>query len=966
MSGRQLLFLVAATLLPVVVFAALVTAQYSMQERHALESQLHQTALTAAAAVDRRMSQELAALSTLAAGEALDGGDYAGFHRQARRVLATVGAGWAALILSDADGALVDTQVPFGTPLPSIMDPATIRTVLDRRRPVVEAVLERGGVWPQPMIAIHVPVVRDGVARHALSALFPASVLRRTLGEHLAVPGGRISLYDRDGRIIARTLSAEAAAVGADDEAVGRRPTATVLGGLDGPSGAAFGAVSLEGVPVVMVHVPTPQAGWHLAAGVPAAMMGGLVRDSQMAAAAGGAAALLLALIVAVTQIRALKRRQDAERRLAVLDAKKDAERRLSDMVRNFPGVIYRRVRRPDGGGGFVYVSNTVNALFGVARATQPASDAVIADLMAAMPAETAARLEAAFAETALSLEPMQVEGEILDPAGRPRRFRTNATPWTAPDGSIIWDGVMLDITDLREAEIARQIGAERLAFALEFANAGIWDWEVPTDRLTWSDSLWRLLGHDGPQGEPTVAVLLAAIHPDDRAGFLAGVQSAIASAADYRAEYRVVLPDGAVRWIGAIARIILGPDGRPTRLTGLYLDITDRKRIEEELNDAKVEAERADLAKSKFLAAASHDLRQPVQSLMFFIHVLSERLADHPAASVVGTMQQALDALKSLLDGILDLSRLDAGVITPQVEPVRVGGLLNRIRAEYTPRFADKGLRLRVRHSDALVETDPALLGSILGNLVENALKYTESGGVLVAARRRGRWLRLEVWDTGIGIAPGHLTDIFNEFVQLANPERDRSQGLGLGLAIVKRLARLLQHPMTVRSIPGRGSVFAVTVPLHAEPEAFTADDAPKAAGGDGDARLVVVVDDDATVRVGLAAMLESWGYEVVAEAEGEAAVAALARIGRRPGVVLADYRLGEGGTGVDAIDAVRRSCGWSVPAILLTGDTAATSGLHADRAGFTIIHKPVTPVELRRIMDAIAPPSGDAAADG
>lgn len=948
LSGRQLLFLVAATLLPVLLFAAIVIGQYSTHERDALEAQLRQTAMTAAAAVDRQVTQEMTALSALANAEALDNGDDGSFHRQALRVLETTSGTWSALILSDWDGVVLNTRDPSGTSSVSPVDQGMVRAVLAGRRPLVEGVLDPNRAWSEAMVAIHVPVVRDGAARRVLTAVLPARVFQRTLAEHRTVESGRLSLHDHEGRIIARSVRG-----GMEDGTVGLRPTASILAGLDGAPGSAFGAVGLEGTPVVMVHVPALQAGWKVVAGVPAAMVDRLVRDSRLAAAAGGAAALLLALIVAVTQIRAMTRRQEAERRLAALDAEKAAERRLSDMARNFPGVLYRRVRRPDGSGGFTYVSDTANALFGLPRS---ASTATMEELVAAMPPETAARWEAAFADTAASLEPLRMEGEILDPAGRPRRFRTNAAPRRAPDGSVVWDGVMLDITDLREAEIARQIGAERLAFALEFANAGIWDWEIPTNRLTWSDSLWGLLGHAAPAGEPTVEVLLRAIHPDDRAGFLAGVREAIAAASDYRAEYRVVLPGGAIRWIGAIARIVLDAGGRPTRLTGLYLDITDRKRIEGELNAAKEEAERADVAKSKFLAAASHDLRQPVQSLMFFIHVLSERLADHPTAGVVATMQQALDALKSLLDGILDLSRLDAGVIMPQIEPVRVDALLQRIEGEYTPRFAEKGLRLRVRRSDALVETDATLLGRILGNLVENALKYTGSGGVLVAARRRGRWLRIEVWDTGVGIAPGNLNDIFNEFVQLANPERDRSQGLGLGLAIVKRLARLLQHPMTVRSIPGRGSVFAVCAPLHSAPADQPVEPPAVPMGNRGVADTAVIIDDDATVREGLAAMLEGWGHRVVAAADGDAAVAVLAGHDGRAGVVLADYRLGGGCTGVDAIDAVRKACGWQVPAILLTGDTGSDLAQQAERAGFTVVHKPVSPAELRRLMDTIA----------
>jgi PAS domain S-box-containing protein len=273
---------------------------------------------------------------------------------------------------------------------------------------------------------------------------------------------------------------------------------------------------------------------------------------------------------------------------------------------------------------------------------------------------------------------------------------------------------------------------------------------------------------------------------------------------------------------------------GRTVGLVGVSLDITHRKRAEEGLRAAKAEAERANLAKSKFLAAASHDLRQPVQSLVLFMSLLKERLdgstGEPPAAvldsmqqalggrarqtgavKALGSMEQALDGLRMLLDSLLDVSRLDAGLVVAHPAVVPLGPLLERLAAEYRPRVAAKGLRLRMVGTDAAVRTDPALLERILRNLLENSLRYTERGGILVGCRRHGDRLRLEVVDTGVGIAPEKIDEIFEEFYQGHNPERDRTKGLGLGLAVVRRLGRLLGHEIEVRSAPGRGSAFAI-----------------------------------------------------------------------------------------------------------------------------------------------------------
>ncbi len=386
------------------------------------------------------------------------------------------------------------------------------------------------------------------------------------------------------------------------------------------------------------------------------------------------------------------------------------------------------------------------------------------------------------------------------------------------------------------------------------------------------------------------------------------------------------------------------------------FRDISARKAAEEALVAAKVEAERANRAKSQFLAAASHDLRQPVQSLFFFHDVLARKLAGHPSAPVVANMQNGLNALKSLLDGLLDISRLHAGAIVVDARPFPVAILLDQLAAECADHAAAQGVTLRVVNSGAWVRSDAAQLERMLRNLLDNAIKYTGRGGrVLLGCRRAGgNRLRLEVVDTGPGIPEDKHDAIFEEFVQLGNPERDRSQGLGLGLAIVRHLGRLLDHPVTVRSRPGRCSAFSVSVPLATagptpDPDTARVAEPPSADG------LVLVVDDEALVLHGLQQMLESLGWRVLAASSGEEAVQLVSAAKRTPDVIVADYRLRGNETGVKVIHQVCGARAASVPAIVLTGDTGPERIAECRRSGFHLLHKPVDGHALHATLTAL-----------
>ena len=395
--------------------------------------------------------------------------------------------------------------------------------------------------------------------------------------------------------------------------------------------------------------------------------------------------------------------------------------------------------------------------------------------------------------------------------------------------------------------------------------------------------------------------------------------------------------------------------DNRLVSLIATVRDISEHKRVQSALAEARREADRANVAKSKFLAAASHDLRQPVQSLMLLMEVLSSRVSDGMSRNVLGTMERALGALKMLLDGLLDVSRLEAGAVVPEVEVFPLSEVMERVAANSRPVAVQKGLILHIVPCSTHVRSDPMLLGRILQNLVENALRYTDKGRILIGCRRRGEALRIEVWDTGIGIPADQQEDIFQEFVQVGNASRNRDQGLGLGLAVVRRLSVMLGHQVTVRSTPGEGSVFAVEVPV-ADPPAVKPLPAPYSSRP-AFATTVLVIEDDPIVREGLRAMLSEWGYTVLA-AESCTEALDLANRGPAPDLIVADYRLREGRTGTEAIREVRLALGRILPGILVTGDTAPARTQEAEAGNFRVMHKPVIAADLRRaVAEALEP---------
>lgn len=361
----------------------------------------------------------------------------------------------------------------------------------------------------------------------------------------------------------------------------------------------------------------------------------------------------------------------------------------------------------------------------------------------------------------------------------------------------------------------------------------------------------------------------------------------------------------------------------------------------------ARRNAEYANLAKSKFLAAASHDLRQPIHAQGLFLDVLSRTSLLPYQSEVLASAQSAWQASSDMLNTLLDFSRIDAGVVQPKVQPFSLQSLLHQIENDLAPLADAKGLVYRSRETTRLALSDTTLVGMILRNLVSNAIRYTHQGGVLVACRLRPQTLVVEVWDTGIGIAAADQAEIFREFHQLGNPERDRQKGLGLGLAIAERLAKALGHRLWLSSTPNRGSVFRLELPRSSVAVA-AADALPNRQALQQ--VCVLVIDDDTAVRSAMSHLLRSWGCQC--DTAGSIAEALeLARL-QAPAIIISDYRLRGLRNGAHAIADVRALLGRNIPAFIVTGDTAPERLREALASGIPLLHKPLMPDQLYRAL--------------
>jgi len=425
-------------------------------------------------------------------------------------------------------------------------------------------------------------------------------------------------------------------------------------------------------------------------------------------------------------------------------------------------------------------------------------------------------------------------------------------------------------------------------------------------------------------------------------------VPNVLAAALQQDPIYQVL---GGMGFLFLLIITITGRRSNELMLEGIAKRLENQRLLADMLVQKEALAE-ANLSKTRFLAAASHDLRQPMQAVVLLVESLQERVHEPGVRRIVESIRTSVVAMSALLNELLDISRFDAGTVKPQISSFPVAQVLDRVRSSFAYAANQKSLSFRVRRCSTVIETDPILLYRILVNLLNNALRYTQEGGVLVGCRRRKEGLRIEVWDTGIGIPEDKYDDIFREFHQLANPQRDREQGLGLGLAIVERTGRLLGHPVHVRSRVGRGSVFWMIVPYGDPSQVRTSERARAADFLEG--LCVLVVEDENEIRAAMTVLLEGWGCRVAVALNGIDVDRALAKAGFEPHAVLADYRLPGAETGIGVIERLRTRFP-EAAGIVITGDIAPEVLTAAEAANLQLLHKPLRPARLRALLGSI-----------
>jgi PAS domain S-box-containing protein len=530
--------------------------------------------------------------------------------------------------------------------------------------------------------------------------------------------------------------------------------------------------------------------------------------------------------------------------------------------------------------------------------------------------------------------------------------------------------GLARDITTIRDAERQMaQFVANLPGFAYTFHLSPAGHGSFPFV----SPGIEKLVGLKPEDVKDDMAPLLALAHPDDVPRIIATMNESARTMMPYQVEVRVCRPGLPVHWI-ELRSVPVRQADESILWHGIMLDIDRRKRSEAELERhrhqletlvedrtlalsfAKETAEAATRAKSHFLAAASHDMRQPLQAIRLFNDALAMTGLDERQKKISSNLSKSVNSLGELLNQLLDLSRLDAGMIEPQPVVIQAGDLLGTIGAEFDAVTREKNLSLNLfcpREGLALF-SDENLLLTLLRNLVSNAVKYTARGGVLVSIRRRGDRALIQIWDTGIGIAPGQTDSIFEEYFQVGNPERDRAKGIGLGLAIVRRLSKLLGIGVRVRTREGKGSVFELSVPLanesdlHASPLATSAGLENVVSTGLAGKRIVVI-EDDAIVAEAIKFSLEMAGANVTLFSTAKAALGSVKAMAADH--YISDYRLPDI-DGLQLLDAIQTNSTEPIRAVLLTGNTSPDQIATMQSSRWKVLFKPV---DLHQLLSAI-----------
>jgi PAS domain S-box-containing protein len=489
-----------------------------------------------------------------------------------------------------------------------------------------------------------------------------------------------------------------------------------------------------------------------------------------------------------------------------------------------------------------------------------------------------------------------------------------------------------------------------RLREALRAGGVIAFEWDLASDQVRHSQNAAPILGF-GSQDVVSGSDMLGRVHPDDRPHVNACLHDVSPDKPSYSVTFRYQrVTGGSEVWLEVVGTAQFDADGSPTCIRGLTTDITERKRFEEEIARAQKLAERADRAKSVFLAAASHDLRQPLQTLRFLQGSLEQRHPDAEGRAIVAGIGHSIDTMSSMLSSLLDINRLETGNLSPSKSDFAVNEIFSAVATDLLRPLEAKGLQWHVVPSDVVVHSDQRMLEEMIRNLLSNAIRYTDRGKILLGCRRANDKLRIEVWDTGIGIPGDQLPHIFEEYY--CDPQRG---GFGLGLAIVRRLGEILGHRVDVRSTPGKGTAFSIEVPRGREPASVTASVLASDSNGESFQGTVLVIEDETSVRSALTRMLTSRGVSATGVATMSEAAALIGQKGLRPDVVLCDYNLPGPMNGVESIESLRATLASNLPAIVMTGDTRSRTMEVVAAHGVSVLIKPFRADQLIQLLNRL-----------
>lgn len=516
-------------------------------------------------------------------------------------------------------------------------------------------------------------------------------------------------------------------------------------------------------------------------------------------------------------------------------------------------------------------------------------------------------------------------------------------------------------IADLKQriAELERENDATRtrletyrqtesqLQRVLEGADEGFWDWDLVRRSFVVSERLETMLGLTPGERDFSPEKWADYVHPEDLAKAVESIRLHLEGITpSHNVEFRCLTKSGKWMYILTRGRVVSRDAmGKPLMMSGTHTDISERKHAEAKLIKAMNLAETANREKSRFLASASHDLRQPMQAMRLLIDSLGKTKLDADQQRICHYIDESAQTICSQLNALLDISKLDSGAIELNAEAVQVNSLIAKIDREFAALAIERNLRFKFFYPfpDMAILTDSRLLMSLLGNLVDNAIKYTKRGGVLVAIRRRGADALIQVWDTGCGIAAEHLENIFGEYFQIGNPERDRANGLGLGLSITRRIARLLGTEVVCRSRRGKGSVFEFRLPLvssNGQQSPNRTDHAALIASAESVNCRIALVENDLMVGTAVALALESCRLSVTRYQTAEEALADSKIL--EADFYIADLRL-PGRSGIELLDALQRRTSKRIKAVVITGDTATSRIDEMRSAPWPVLLKPI-----------------------